>query len=102
MRFVGGTSQHCYKPILYYYKIIRIICVMCCFDSLCISLLFQLSLQRGGTAGFLQMFLHESSNIVVEMVMAFGGNAVVNFKLNECVLMDSPSKHQVRRLHLYM
>jgi hypothetical protein len=50
--------------------------------------------ERGGTAGFLQMFLHESSLIVVETVKAFGGNAVVNFKLNECILMDSPNKHQ--------
>ena len=53
------------------------------------------SLQQGGTAGFLQMFLLEATSMATQTVRVLGGNAVVNYKVNDCMLQDSPHKNQV-------
>ena len=53
-------------------------------------------LQQGGTSGFLQMFLLEAASMVTQTVTVLGGNAVVNYKVNDCMLQDSPHKNQVK------
>ena len=54
-----------------------------------------LPLQQGGTAGFLQMFLLEATSMATQTVRVLGGNSVVNYKVNDCMLQDSPHKNQV-------
>ncbi|XP_074661016.1 C2 domain-containing protein 5-like isoform X2 [Tubulanus polymorphus] len=48
----------------------------------------------GGLNGFIHSFISEVLAIVRAHVVALGGNALVAYKMSECVLLDTPHKNQ--------
>ena len=50
--------------------------------------------QSGGLNGFMYSFIAEMMAICRGHVVALGGNALVAFRLTECVLEDSRHKNQ--------
>lgn len=51
--------------------------------------------QEGGLNGFVQGFMTEILAIVRAHVSSLGGNAVVAFRMTQCVLLHNPHKNQV-------
>ena len=51
--------------------------------------------QNDGLASFMHLFILEAVAIARAHVAALGGNAILNYQLNECVLIDHPHKNQV-------
>ena len=43
----------------------------------------------------MHLFILEAVAIARAHVAALGGNAILNYQLNECVLIDHPHKNQV-------
>ncbi|CAN8002351.1 unnamed protein product, partial [Ixodes pacificus] len=54
--------------------------------------------QEGGLNGFVQGFMTEILAIVRAHVSSLGGNAVVAFRMTQCVLLHNPHKNQVTAL----
>ncbi|KAL5006835.1 hypothetical protein ScPMuIL_015641 [Solemya velum] len=52
----------------------------------------------GGVGGFMQCFLAEVLAIVRSSVAALGGNALVAYTMNQCVLFSNPNKNQCQCL----
>ena len=52
----------------------------------------------GGVCGFMHAFLAEVLSIVRANVASLGGNALVAYKMTQCVLMSNPHKNQVWEL----
>ena len=50
----------------------------------------------GGICGFMHTFLAEVLSILRANVSSLGGNALVSYKMSQCVLMSNPHKNQVR------
>lgn len=50
--------------------------------------------ESGGLSGFMQSFVAEVLAIVRAHVAALGGNALVSFFLNQCILVHNPHKNQ--------
>ncbi|CAI8001721.1 C2 domain-containing protein 5, partial [Geodia barretti] len=50
--------------------------------------------ESGGIGIFLDLFLLEANSIVRANVKAVGGNAILNYQLNKCVLIDHHYKNQ--------
>lgn len=53
-------------------------------------------LQEGGLNGFMHSFLAEVMAICRAHVAALGGNALVAYKLTECIIEDNLHKNQVK------
>lgn len=51
--------------------------------------------QGGGMSGFVHSFVAEVLAIIRAHVTALGGNALVAFFLNECVILNNPHKNHV-------
>ena len=47
---------------------------------------------------FMEVFLLEANSIARAHVKAMGGNALLTYQLNKCVLLDHPHKNQVHVL----
>jgi len=58
--------------------------------------LFFLLLQNGGLDSFMHLFVLEAQAIARAHVAAVGGNALLNYRLNDLVLIEHPHKNQVR------
>ncbi|CAE1268186.1 C2 domain-containing protein 5 [Acanthosepion pharaonis] len=54
--------------------------------------------EMGGPCGFMQSFVSEVKAIVRAHVGALGGNAMVAYKMNECILLNNPHKNQCQCL----
>ncbi|CAH1785770.1 unnamed protein product [Owenia fusiformis] len=54
--------------------------------------------ESGGLSGFVQSFITEVMAIARAHVAALGGNALVGYKMTECVLLDNPHKNQAQCL----
>uniref|UniRef100_UPI00358E4398 C2 domain-containing protein 5 isoform X2 n=1 Tax=Myxine glutinosa TaxID=7769 RepID=UPI00358E4398 len=54
--------------------------------------------EEGGVSGFLHTFLIEVFSMVRAHVVALGGNAVVSYRLKECVFMENLNKNQAQCL----
>ncbi|GAB1608607.1 domain-containing 5-like isoform X2 [Argonauta hians] len=54
--------------------------------------------EMGGACGFMQSFVSEVKAIVRAHVGALGGNAMVAYKMNECILLNNPHKNQCQCL----
>jgi hypothetical protein len=54
--------------------------------------------ESGGIGIFLDLFLLEANSIVRANVKAVGGNAILNYQLNKCVLIDHHYKNQAQCL----
>lgn len=54
-----------------------------------------LEFQSGGLSGFVHCFVAEVMAIVRAHVTALGGNAMVAYFMNECILLNNPHKNQV-------
>lgn len=67
-------------------------------EKKCISLndVFFISQQTGGVNNFVNNFLSDVTLIVKSHAAGIGGNAVVNFFVNECLLSTHSHKNQVR------
>lgn len=52
-------------------------------------------MQVGGQGGFMQMFVAEVMANVRANVASLGGNGLVSYRMNQCVLMCNPHKNQV-------
>ena len=50
--------------------------------------------ENGGLSGFMHYFIGEVLALARAHVLALGGNALVSYKLNECVLLDNPHRNQ--------
>jgi len=50
--------------------------------------------ENGGLSGFMHCFISEVLALSRAHVLALGGNALVSFKMNECVLLDNPHRNQ--------
>jgi hypothetical protein len=48
--------------------------------------------ENGGLSGFIHCFTSEMLALSRAHVLSLGGNALVSFKMNECVLLDNPHK----------
>ena len=48
----------------------------------------------------MHLFTLEALAIARAHVAALGGNALLNFRLNDCVLIEHPHKNQVMRISL--
>jgi flagellar motor component MotA len=55
-------------------------------------------LQGGGMSGFVHSFMAEVLAITRAHVTALGGNAMVSFFLNECIILNNPHKNHVSSL----
>lgn len=51
--------------------------------------------QSGGLNSFMHLFLLEALAVARAHVAALGGNALLSYRLNECVLIEHPHKNQV-------
>lgn len=51
--------------------------------------------QSGGLDAFMHLFTLEAMAIARAHVAAIGGNSLLNFRLNDCVLIEHPHKNQV-------
>jgi len=49
-------------------------------------------------SGFMHSFLSEVLAMVRANVLSLGGNALVSFRLNECILLDNPHRNQAQCL----
>ncbi|XP_072241850.1 C2 domain-containing protein 5 isoform X11 [Leuresthes tenuis] len=54
--------------------------------------------EEGGVSGFLHSFIAEVFAMVRAHVAALGGNAVVSYSMQDCVLMENPNKNQAQCL----
>ncbi|XP_064634238.1 C2 domain-containing protein 5-like isoform X11 [Lineus longissimus] len=54
--------------------------------------------ESGGLSGFIHRFIAEVMAIVRAHVRSLGGNALVSYTMNECILMDNPHKNQAQCL----
>ena len=54
----------------------------------------------GGVCGFMHTFVAEVLSIVRANVSSLGGNALVAYKMTQCVLMSNPHKNQVCTVNL--
>lgn len=54
--------------------------------------------EMGGVCGFMHAFLAEVLSIVRANVASLGGNALVAYKMTQCVLMSNPHKNQCQCL----
>lgn len=52
-------------------------------------------LQSGGLDSFMHLFTLEALAIARAHVAAIGGNTLLNFRLNDCVLIEHLHKNQV-------
>ena len=52
----------------------------------------------GGIAGFMHKFVAEVLALMRAHVAALGGNALLAFNLNQCVLLDNPNRNQAQCL----
>lgn len=50
--------------------------------------------ENGGLSGFMHCFISEVMALTRAHVLSLGGNALVSFKMNECVLLDNPHRNQ--------
>jgi hypothetical protein len=50
--------------------------------------------EYGGLSGFMHCFISEVLALSRAHVLSLGGNALVSFKMNECVLLDNPHRNQ--------
>jgi hypothetical protein len=50
--------------------------------------------ENGGLNGFMHCFISEMLALSRAHVLCLGGNAIVSFRMNECVLEDNPHKNQ--------
>ena len=50
--------------------------------------------ENGGLSGFMHCFIGEVLALSRAHVLSLGGNALVSFKMNECVLLDNPHRNQ--------
>jgi hypothetical protein len=50
--------------------------------------------ENGGLSGFMHCFISEVLALSRAHVLSLGGNALVSFKMNECVLLDNPHRNQ--------
>ena len=50
--------------------------------------------ENGGLSGFMHCFISEVLALTRAHVKSLGGNALVSFKMNECVLLDNPHRNQ--------
>uniref|UniRef100_T1IKZ1 C2 domain-containing protein n=1 Tax=Strigamia maritima TaxID=126957 RepID=T1IKZ1_STRMM len=50
--------------------------------------------ENGGFGGFVQSFIAEVLAVIRAQVAALGGNALVSYFMNECVLLHNPHKNQ--------
>ena len=50
--------------------------------------------EYGGLSGFMHCFFTEVLALTRAHVQSLGGNALVSFKMNECVLLDNPHRNQ--------
>jgi hypothetical protein len=50
--------------------------------------------ENGGLNGFMHTFISEVLSMTRAHVLSLGGNALVSFKITECVLLDNPHKNQ--------
>ena len=50
--------------------------------------------ENGGLSGFMHCFISEVLALTRAHVLSLGGNALVSFKMNECVLLDNPHRNQ--------
>ena len=50
--------------------------------------------EYGGLSGFMHCFIGEVLAMCRAHVLSLGGNALVSFRMNECVLLDNPHKNQ--------
>lgn len=50
--------------------------------------------EYGGLSGFMHCFIGEVLALCRAHVLSLGGNALLSFRLNECVLLDNPHKNQ--------
>lgn len=50
--------------------------------------------EHGGLSGFMHNFISEVLAIARANVLSLGGNALVSFKMNQCILIDNPNRNQ--------
>ena len=50
--------------------------------------------ENGGLSGFMHCFISEMLALARAHVLSLGGNALISFKMNECVLLDNPHRNQ--------
>jgi hypothetical protein len=50
--------------------------------------------ENGGLSGFMHCFISEVLALCRSHVLSLGGNALVSFRMNECVLLDNPHRNQ--------
>ena len=50
--------------------------------------------ENGGLSGFMHCFITEVLALSRAHVLSLGGNALVSFKMNECILLDNPHRNQ--------
>jgi hypothetical protein len=54
--------------------------------------------ENGGLSGFMHSFFTEVLSLTRAHVKSLGGNALVSYKMNECVLLDNPHRNQGQAL----
>ena len=52
----------------------------------------------GGISGFMHKFVAEVLALMRAHVAALGGNALLAFNLNQCVLLDNPNRNQASNI----
>lgn len=50
--------------------------------------------ENGGLSGFMHCFISEVLALARAHVLSLGGNALVSYKLTECILLDNPHRNQ--------
>jgi hypothetical protein len=50
--------------------------------------------ENGGLSGFMHCFINEVLALSRAHVLSLSGNALVSFKMNECILLDNPHRNQ--------
>lgn len=50
--------------------------------------------ENGGLTGFMHCFISEVLALCRAHVMSLGGNALVSFRLNQCILLNNPHRNQ--------
>ena len=48
---------------------------------------------------FLQTFICEAHNLASAQVIASGGQALFNYQIRQCVILENPHKNQVRYMY---
>lgn len=54
--------------------------------------------ENGGVCGFMNCFLSEVLALSRAHVQSLGGNALVSYRLNQCVLLNNPHRNQAQCL----